>query len=416
MESRKSPAHELAVVTDPVQSAKTVGLRYFRDDRPGIRRIKAGTGFRYLDSESKPVRDPDTLRRIKSLAVPPAWTRVWICPRDHGHLQATGLDARGRKQYRYHPRWRQVRDQTKYNRLIEFGEVLPKIRERVRKDLLLPGLPRAKVLATVVRLLEVTLIRVGNEEYARENHSFGLTTMRDKHVQVSGDRVRFHFRGKSGKEHQVEVDDPRVARIIRRCQDLPGQELFQYVDDDGQRQQISSTEVNEYLKEITGEDFTAKDFRTWAGTVLAARALQELAGKDGQPRAKRNIVRAVEAVSQVLGNTPTICRKCYVHPAVLDAYLDGALVDTLRRRADEEVRSRGPRLRRDEAPVLDLLRTRVLQSAPTPTAARNGSLSSQLNASRLSRGLSRARRHTQSGSRRKLVSASPSGLRRFAES
>lgn len=360
MEKRMVDEIALDIVKDPVASAKVVGLRYVTDEMPGIRRTGTIGRFRYLDPQGKPVRDPDQLRRIKSLVIPPAWTSVWICALEHGHLQATGKDARGRKQYRYHPRWREVRDQTKYNRMIAFGKVLPKIRQRVRAGMARPGLPREKVLATVVRLLEVSLIRVGNEEYARTNGSFGLTTMRDKHVEISGSTVEFHFRGKAGKQHRVQIDDPRLARIVKRCQDIPGQELFQYLDDDGQRQSIGSADVNQYLKEITGEEFTAKDFRTWAGTVLAARALQELAEFDSITAAKKNIVRAVEAVSQMLGNTPSICRKCYVHPAVLEAYVDGALLDTLRRRADEKINSDLRHLKPEEAAVLAFLRERLV--------------------------------------------------------
>lgn len=356
MEKRRSSVPEL--VTDPVESAKLVGLRYVSDEMPGIRRLKSGTGFRYVDPKRRPVGTEDRWR-IKSLVIPPAWTDVWICPLPEGHLQAVGRDARGRKQYRYHPRWRQVRDATKYNRMIEFGKILPRIRERVHRDMQLPGLPREKVLATVVRLLEVSLIRVGNEEYARTNKSFGLTTMRDQHVEVTGSTLQFQFRGKAGKQHTVKVDDPRLARIVKRCQDVPGQELFQYVDGDGKRQSIGSAEVNAYLKEITQQDFTAKDFRTWAGTVLAARALQELEQVDSQAKAKKNIVRAVEAVSQMLGNTPTICRKCYVHPAVLEAYMDGALVTTLRNKAEQKLVDSLHKLRPEEAAVLAFLQRRL---------------------------------------------------------
>jgi DNA topoisomerase-1 len=358
MQTRKLPP--LQIVTDPVRSAKAVGLRYVSDETPGLRRLKSGKSFRYIDAKGKPVRQDD-LRRIKSLVIPPAWTDVWICPVENGHLQATGHDVKGRKQYRYHPRWREVRDETKYNRMVEFAKALPRIRQRIQRDMKLPGLPKQKVLATVVRLLEVSLIRIGNEEYARENNSFGLTTMRDRHVDVSGSTLRFHFRGKAGKQHDVQVDDPRLARIVKRCQDLPGQELFQYLDDDGNRQTVGSDDVNVYLKEITGQEFSAKDFRTWAGTVLAARALQELEEVDSQAKAKKNIVRAVEAVSQMLGNTPSICRKCYVHPAVLQAYLDGALLTTLRNRADEKIATSLARLRPEEAAVLAFLQRRLVQ-------------------------------------------------------
>jgi DNA topoisomerase-1 len=326
---------------------------------PGIRRVRAGGHFRYVAPGGAAIRESEILSRIKALAIPPAWTEVWICPLEQGHLQATGRDVKGRKQYHYHARWRQVRDETKYNRLIEFGIVLPKVRRQVQKHMRLPGLPRLKVLATVARLLEVSLIRVGNEEYARENHSFGLTTMRDQHVDIKGSTLRFHFRGKSSKQHNVTIDDPRLARIVKRCQDLPGQELFQYLDDDGARQTVDSADVNEYLRSITGQDFTAKDFRTWSGTVLAARALQEFEQVDSQAKAKKNVIQAVEAVSQMLGNTPSICRKCYVHPAIVEAYLDGALVRTLRIRADEKIASGLSKLKPEEAAVLAFLQQRL---------------------------------------------------------
>ncbi len=306
-----------AVVTDPVDSAKAAGLTYVSDERPGIRRRRAGRAFVYRDDGSRVVRDAATLARIRSLAIPPAWTGVWICPSASGHLQATGRDARGRKQYRYHPRWRAVRDTTKYNRLWHVAEALPRLRERVDADLARPGLPREKVLATVVRLLETTLVRVGNEEYARDNGSYGLTTLRAHHVEVNGTRLTFRFRGKSGRTQEVGVRDPRLARIVRRCQELPGQELFQYVDETGAARTIGSGDVNDYLRDASGADFTAKDFRTWAGTVLAALALGALGRGDAVTQARRNVTQAVEAVARVLGNTPAVCRACYVHPAVV---------------------------------------------------------------------------------------------------
>ncbi|HVF11272.1 MAG TPA: hypothetical protein VNA16_10735 [Abditibacteriaceae bacterium] len=268
------------LITDPIESAKAAGLRYVHDDRPGIRRKRAGKGFSYIDLDGQTIRDEKTLARIKSLAIPPAWKDVWICPSPNGHLQATGIDERGRKQYRYHPRWREVRDETKYTRMILFAGALPKIRERTAQDLAKPGLPREKVLAALVNLLEKTLIRVGNEEYANENKSYGLTTMRNRHVGVEGSTLHFQFRGKSGVYHRIDVQDRRLAKIIERLQDLPGQELFQYLDDEGQPQSVGSAEVNAYLKEISGEEFTAKDFRTWAGTVLASLALQEFEAFD----------------------------------------------------------------------------------------------------------------------------------------
>ena len=359
-----------SITPDPVESAKAAGLRYVTDTGPGIRRKRAGKSFSYVGVDGRPIRDPDELGRIKSLAIPPAWTDVWICPSPRGHVQATGRDAKGRKQYRYHPKWREVRDETKYERMIAFAQALPRMRERVDEHLGLPGLPREKVLATVVRLLETTLIRVGNEEYARQNRSFGLTTMRNRHVDVSGSTVRFHFRGKSGKEHDVGVNDRRLARILRRCQELPGHELFQYVDDDGQRQTVDSDDVNEYIREISGQDFTAKDFRTWAGTVLAARALEEFEAFDSEAQAKKNVVRAIEAVAERLGNTPTICRKCYVHPAVLDTYLDGALAETLKERVEQELTEALSTLPAEEAAVLALLRQRLAREGAAPTVLR----------------------------------------------
>ncbi|HEU4537352.1 MAG TPA: DNA topoisomerase IB, partial [Polyangiaceae bacterium] len=315
--------------------------------------------FRFVDPGGKPVRDAATLARIKALGIPPAWQNVWICPDPRGHLQATGRDAKGRKQYRYHAAWRAVRDGTKYGKLLEFGAALPALRDRTGRDLGLPGLPRAKVLAAVVRLLEGTLIRVGNEEYARQNGSFGLTTMRDRHVRIEGADLRFRFRGKSGVAHSVDVHDARLARVVRRCRELPGQELFQFVGDDGAQHSIGSADVNEYLREATGHDFTAKDFRTWAGSVLALMALQELASFDSKAQAKRNVIAAVKHVAARLGNTPSVCRKCYIHPAVLDAYLDGTILHTLKGRTDRALARRLSRLRPEEAAVLALLQSRL---------------------------------------------------------
>jgi DNA topoisomerase I len=328
-----------------------------------VEAARKGKGFAYVDPVGKVVRNKETLARIRSLVIPPAWTDVWVCPLAQGHLQATGRDAKGRKQHRYHPRWREVRDETKYGRMIAFGQALATIRKRVEKDLALPGLPREKVLATVVRLLETTLIRVGNEDYARQNGSFGLTTMRDKHAEFQGGAVRFEFRGKSGVWHAVEVQDRRLAKIVKQCQDVPGQELFQYVDDAGQRCTIDSADVNAYLREVSGADFTAKDFRTWYGTVLAAQALREFEAFDSQAEAKRNLVRAIEAVAKKLGNTKAVCRKCYVHPAVFDAYLDGTLADTLRQRVEKKLARGLHALPPEEAAVLMLLQQRLKQAA-----------------------------------------------------
>jgi DNA topoisomerase-1 len=319
----------VAVFVDPVESAKAAGLRYVTDDGPGLRRKKRGTGFTYADPQGRTVKDAATLARIRKLAIPPAWTDVWICPRANGHLQATGRDARGRKQYRYHADWRRVRDETKFGRMIAFGEALPKIRERTDQDIAQRGLGREKVLATVVKLLETTLIRVGNREYMKQNNSFGLTTLRDQHVDVEGSTLRFEFRGKSGKDHSVEVHDRRLARIVKQCRDLPGQKLFQYLDETGERQSVSSEDVNSYLRETTGEDFSAKDFRTWGGTVLALSALLEAGGCGSEREANHAVAEAIKHVAGQLGNRPAICRKYYVHPVVIDSFLGGSLAGAL---------------------------------------------------------------------------------------
>jgi len=347
-------------------AAKLAGLRYVHDDQPGIARRRHGKHFRYLDADGKAVTDDDTLARIKSLVIPPAWTDVWICKHPLGHLQATGRDARGRKQYRYHPRWREHRDDAKYGRMLSFGKALPSIRSAVDGALRQPGLPREKVLATIVYLLEATLMRIGNEEYARENKSFGLTTLRDRHVRLDGGKVQFRFRGKSGVHHAVEVHDRRLAGIIRRVRDLPGQELFQYEDDEGNPHAIDSADVNAFLQTITGADYTAKDFRTWAGTVLAAVALQEYEKYDSEVQAKKNVVQAIESVAKRLGNTPTICRKCYVHPAVIESYLDGTMRETLSRRAQQQLKDDLHALRPEEAAVLALLQHRLQTPAERP--------------------------------------------------
>jgi DNA topoisomerase I len=355
--------------TDPPAAAKAAGLRYVHDDRPGIRREPAGDGFRYRDAKGGPVEDETTLKRIRSLAIPPAWTDVWICPQANGHLQATGRDARGRKQYRYHPKWREVRDEVKYERMIKFGKALPQIRKEVDRALSLPGLPREKVLATIVYLLEATMMRIGNDEYARENKSYGLTTLRNRHVKIDGSEVEFRFRGKSGVYHDVKVHDRRLARIIQRTRDLPGQDLFQYLDEDGETHTVGSADVNDYLRTITGEDYTAKDFRTWSGTVLAAMALQEFEGVDSDAQLKKNVVRAIESVAERLGNTPSVCRKCYVHPAVLDAYLDGTMLEGLRARAEESLVEDLKDLQPEEAAVLALLERRLAHEVSNNAAA-----------------------------------------------
>jgi len=344
---------------DPEASAESAGLRYVTDAEPGVTRRRAGRGWMFHGADGRRITDKKRIAWFKRLAIPPAWTDVWICPDRRGHLQATGRDARGRKVYRYHPRWREARDELKYDRLLAFARALPKIRDRVERDLRRDGLPREKVLAAVIALLERTRIRVGNEEYARENRSFGLTTLRDRHATVRGGRLTFAFRGKSGREHAVEVADRRLARIVARCQDLPGQQLFQYVDDDGQRQAIASDDVNDYLREVSGQDFTAKDFRTWAGTVIAAMALQEFAEFDTEAEAKKNIVRAIEAVAEKLGNTPAVSRASYVHPRIIDAYLEGDLLRQTREDADRALTERIGELRPEEAAVLALLRQRL---------------------------------------------------------
>jgi DNA topoisomerase-1 len=355
------PSRVRAHGADPAASAKVAGLRYISDNTTaGIRRIGKPGHFQYVNARGGPIRDAAELQRIRSLVIPPAWKDVWICPHPLGHLQATGRDARGRKQYRYHAKWRDVRDEVKYGRLIAFARSLPLIRQRtgaaLRKT---DGLTRQLVLAAVVQLLEKTLIRVGNEEYARDNRSYGLTTMRDQHATVAGAHLNFEFRGKSGIQHAVDLRDARLARIVKACRDLPGYELFQYVDEDGRRQAVDSADVNAYLREVTGQDFTAKDFRTWAGTVLAAKALAACEPCSSAAEAKRNIIKAVEEVAKRLGNTKAVSRKCYIHPAVLDAYLDGR---RLRLRA-----TRGPRnslaLTPDEAAVVALIERRFLKTA-----------------------------------------------------
>ncbi|MGH8769616.1 MAG: DNA topoisomerase IB [Burkholderiales bacterium] len=332
-----------------LEIAKSAQLRYVSDAEPGIRRQRSGKKFVYLDAQGEKLADAGDLLRIKSLAIPPAWTDVWICARDNGHLQATGRDARGRKQYRYHKRWREVRDENKYDRLLAFAAVLPKLRRRVARDLKARGLPRRKVLATVVSLLESTLVRVGNDEYARHNKSFGLTTLRDRHVKPAGQQVRFEFNGKGNIAHVISVSDPRLAKIVKRCRDLPGYTLFQYVDDNGEPRSIEADDVNAYLRETMRAEFTAKDFRTWAGTVLAYHALSKLNGFESQAQAKRNVASALESVANRLGNTKTVCRNCYIHPEVIAGYLEQDLSAETKRGS----------LSGDEARVVELLRRRA---------------------------------------------------------
>lgn len=356
---------------DAVKSARTAGLRYVREGLGGFRRVARRGRYAYLNATGVPIRDERHLRRIRSLVIPPAWREVWICEDPDGHLQATGRDARGRKQYRYHPRWREVRDENKYGRMLAFARLLPRIRKRIARDLALPGLPREKILATVVRLLETTLIRIGNEEYARTNNSFGLTTMRDRHARVEGATVRFEFRGKSGVKHVVDLTDRRLARIVRQSQDLPGYELFQYVDAEGVRHAIDAADVNAYLRRIAGEDVTAKDFRTWVGSVLAAKALQECRAISSAAEAKRNVVAAIEMVAKRLGNTKTICRKCYVHPEIVQAYLEGSLARSLTVRIRRPFAREAGSLSPDEAAVVACLERRLGRKAGRGTGWRS---------------------------------------------
>lgn len=351
-----------------VESAAAAGLRYVTDAMPGIRRKRVGRGFAYYDPEGQLIRNRDELKRIRALVIPPAWTEVWICPNPTGHIQVTARDAKGRKQYRYHPRYREVRDETKFGRMLEFSQIVPKIRDQVELDLAKPGLPREKVLATVVRLLEKTLIRVGNDEYAKENRSYGLTTMRRRHVAVSGHKLRFEFRGKSGVMHSVSITDRHIARIVQHCQELPGQELFQYLDEEGRRQAVDAGDINEYLGHIAGRDVTAKDFRTWAGTMLAAGALRDMGAATSEREAKANVVKAIDQVAHRLGNTRTVCRKYYVHPAVIEAYLrDRALPVPPQPQPPEQKRERpSAALRREEEAVLQFLLAKEQGQAPAP--------------------------------------------------
>src|SRR6266545_614971 len=336
---RAARTRDLGRRIEPAEAAKSAALRYVSDDRPGIRRQRSGQGFSYVGPDGRRVRHRATLARIRALAIPPAWNDVWISPLADSHLQATGRDARGRKQYRYHARWRAVRDETKYGRMLLFGSTLPRIRARVKDDLALPGLPRNKLLAMIVRLLETTFIRVGNAEYAKANGSFGLTTLRGRHVEIEGARVRLNFRGKGGKTHTAQVSDRRLARLVKRCKDLPGQELFQYLDEQGEPQPIDSADVNAYLRLISGEDFTAKDFRTWAGTLVAARGLMSTVSPDSKREARSVVLETIAAVARELGNTAAVCRKSYIHPAVLGAYQDPVLFEFWTRGAGEATKA-----------------------------------------------------------------------------
>jgi DNA topoisomerase I len=349
----------LPTPSDPREAAEAAGLVYVSDEERGIRRERKGDSFVYFKPNGDPLTDEATLERIRKLAIPPAYQDVWICPRANGHLQATGRDARGRKQYRYHPQFRELRESTKYEHMMEFAQALPAVRAKLAEHMALRGLPREKVLATVVHLLETTLIRVGNDDYAKENKSYGLTTLRNPHVKVDGSELRFQFKGKSGKMWRLQVKDRRIAKIVRACQDLPGQRLFQYTDENGEVREVTSADVNAYLREITGREITAKDFRTWAGTVMAALALQEFEAFDTKATQKKNLKDAIERVASRLGNTPTICRKCYIHPEVLSAYIEGELVLEIKEQVEEELRDHLAQLRPEEAAVLAMLQARL---------------------------------------------------------
>ena len=364
---------------EPLQeAAEAAGLSYVSDKDPGLSRHKRGKGFSYRHPDGRKVDAATALKRIRALAIPPAWSDVWICPRANGHLQATGRDAKGRKQYVYHPDFRDVRDSAKYEHIMTFVRLLPAVRARVAEHMAMPGLGREKVLATVVHLLETTLIRIGNDDYARQNGSYGLTTLRNRHVAVNGAELRFQFKGKGGKTWRLGLKDRRVAKVIRACQDLPGQDLFQYLDEEGTRHSITSSDVNDYLKEISGETITAKDFRTWAGTLLAALALQEFEAFDSAAGAKRNVKAAIERVAARLGNTPTICRKCYVHPEILNTYVEGSLLLDVKQRAGRELRRNLARLPPEEAAVASLLESRLRRMAKAATGAgRRGSAGSR---------------------------------------
>ena len=353
------PESATAPLDDPREAAQAAGLVYVGDEDRGIRRERSGDAFAYFKPNGDALTDETALERIRKLAIPPAWTDVWICPKANGHLQATGRDLKGRKQYRYHPQFREVRESTKYEHMMAFARALPALRATVGQHMALRGLPREKVLATVVHLLETTLIRVGNDDYAKANKSYGLTTLRDPHVKIEGAELRFQFKGKSGKTWRLQVKDRRIAKVVRACQELPGQRLFQYKDEDSEVREVTSADVNAYLKEITGADVTAKDFRTWAGTVMAALALQEFERFDSQAAAKKNLRDAIESVSSRLGNTPTICRKCYIHPEVLTAYTEGALLLEIKQQVERELRDDLARLKPEEAAVLAMLEGRL---------------------------------------------------------
>jgi len=352
---------------DFVASAKAAGLQYVTDSEPGISRRRVGRGFSYVDPDGRVIREREHIRRFRSLVIPPAWNDVWICPMPEGHLQVTARDARGRKQYRYHPSFRAHRDHEKFDKMVELSDVLWQVRECVERDIALPGLQRNKVMATLVWLLERTLIRVGSHELAKENNSFGLTTLRRRHVSIEGSTLRFEFRGKSGVAHAVAVTDRRIARIVQRCRELPGRELFQYVDARGRRQIVYADDVNTYLREITGRDVTAKEFRTWMGTMLAAAALRDMGPAPTKRAAARNVLTAIDRTAERLGNTRAVCRKYYIHPALIDAYLEGAVLPPLPEPVWQERKTHGPTLRRHEAEVLAFLKERVGARRAAPT-------------------------------------------------
>jgi DNA topoisomerase-1 len=356
-QSRNNTAERGLRVRPP--AAAQAGLVYASDDEPGIRRVRKGNGFTYFGPDGKRVTDRVALERIRGLVIPPAWKDVWISGRPRGHLQATGRDARGRKQRIYHPAWRAVRDADKFSRMLGFARALPRIRRRVARDLGQPGLPREKVIATIVRLLEMTYARIGNEEYARDNGSFGLTTLRDRHVTITRSTVRFLFRGKSGRELELGVTNRRVARVVKRCEELPGQMLFQYLGPNGERRTVHSDDVNQYLQEISGEDYTAKDYRTWSATVLAIGALRDVARFESDAEAKHNVVAAIDSVARRLGHTRAVCRRSYVHPRVIDTYMDGSLEGILSIVSSKAYRN----LKADEVAVLALLKRKVRAKA-----------------------------------------------------
>ncbi|KEQ53417.1 DNA topoisomerase IB [Sphingobium chlorophenolicum] len=365
MTKRQKRTETTETNVDTGRKKAEAGLFYASDEEPGFTRRPYRNGWRYFDTKGERVTDRSVIERINAMAIPPAYTDVWICPEENGHIQATGRDARGRKQYLYHPRFREMRDSSKYEHMLEFARSLPGIRQRIDSDMRRRGLPREKILATIIWLLEATMIRVGNIDYARQNRSYGLTTLNDRHVRVERDEIRFRFTGKGGKLWNLKLTDRRVARIVRQSQELPGQHLFQYLDEDGERREVTSGDVNAYLREISGSDITAKDFRTWAGTVLTALTLVEFERTDSEAAAKRNVQAAIRQVATQLGNTPAICRRCYVHPQVIDSYLTQSLVLEIERKAKRAVRSQLEGLRPEEMLVLSFLQSKHCAAQPT---------------------------------------------------